>query len=49
MRAPRRVPWASNAELAELYDLIFLPGASTQSREAAMSRVSWLLCPGKRS
>lgn len=44
MRVPRRVPWASKAELAELYDLLFAPGANDASRQAALSRVSFVGC-----
>jgi len=40
MGPPRRVPWASKAELSELYDMIFSPGANDLSRQAALSRVS---------
>ncbi|EJT49630.1 hypothetical protein A1Q1_01259 [Trichosporon asahii var. asahii CBS 2479] len=40
MRVPRRVPWASKAELAELYDLLFAPGANDASRQAALSRAA---------
>lgn len=39
MRIPRRVPWASKAELAELYDMLFAPGANNASHQAALSRV----------
>ncbi|WOO77556.1 Protein LAS1 [Vanrija pseudolonga] len=40
MRPPRRVPWASKAELAELYDLIFSPAATDETRQAALSRMA---------
>ncbi|KAK4685678.1 ribosomal biogenesis protein LAS1, partial [Tremellales sp. Uapishka_1] len=40
MRAPRRVPWASRAELAELYDLVFPPSASAESLQSGLSRMS---------
>ncbi|TXT13363.1 hypothetical protein VHUM_00730 [Vanrija humicola] len=40
MRPPRRVPWASKAELAELYDLIFSPSATDDTRHAALSRMA---------
>ncbi|KAL1408187.1 rRNA-processing protein las1 [Vanrija albida] len=40
MRPPRRVPWASKAELAELYDLIFAPSATDTTRQAALSRMA---------
>ena len=37
---PRRTAWASQVELAELYDMIYAPHADDQSRHKALSRVS---------
>lgn len=39
MRQPRRVPWASKADLATLYDEIFSPSANETTRAAALSQL----------
>jgi hypothetical protein len=36
---PRRTAWASQVELAELYDMLYAPHADDQSRHKALSRV----------
>ena len=40
LRMPRRTAWASQAELGDLYDMIYAPHADDQSRQKALSRVS---------
>jgi hypothetical protein len=39
---PRRVPWAFKAELEELYDLLYAPGAGATSHRRALSKVNCL-------
>ncbi|WVQ71203.1 hypothetical protein IAR50_000728 [Cryptococcus sp. DSM 104548] len=40
MKAARRVPWSSHAELSELYDYLFAPGADLDSRRRGLARMS---------
>ncbi|KAK8865876.1 hypothetical protein IAR55_001024 [Kwoniella newhampshirensis] len=40
MKTPRRVPWSSHAELAELYDFLFSPSANRESRRRGLARMS---------
>ncbi|WVQ85551.1 hypothetical protein IAT38_007717 [Cryptococcus sp. DSM 104549] len=40
MKAPRRVPWTSYVELAELYEMLFAPGADIESRRRGLARMS---------
>ncbi|WWD17939.1 hypothetical protein CI109_102384 [Kwoniella shandongensis] len=40
MKAPRRVPWSSHAELAELYDFLFSPSATRETRQRGLARMS---------
>ncbi|KAL7423076.1 rRNA-processing protein las1 [Cryptotrichosporon argae] len=40
MRAPRRVPWASKYEIAELDAMIYSPSATAETRRAALSRMA---------
>ncbi|ODO07509.1 hypothetical protein L198_01088 [Cryptococcus wingfieldii CBS 7118] len=40
MKAARRVLWSSHAELSELYDYLFAPGADLDSRRRGLARMS---------
>lgn len=42
MKTPKRVPWASQAELTELYGMLFSPAADLESRRRGLARVSVL-------
>ncbi|XAO23398.1 hypothetical protein I312_102176 [Cryptococcus bacillisporus CA1280] len=40
MKTPRRVPWTSQAELTELYGMLFSPAADLESRRRSLARMS---------
>ncbi|WVR05837.1 hypothetical protein IAU60_002863 [Kwoniella sp. DSM 27419] len=40
MKAPKRVPWSSHAELEELYEMLFAPSADLTTRRRGLARMS---------
>ncbi|WVQ97262.1 hypothetical protein IAU59_004373 [Kwoniella sp. CBS 9459] len=40
MKAPKRTPWADQAELEELYEMLFAPSADPESRRSGIARMS---------